>query len=70
MLTKKRHETARNLDQFLEDQKRYEELKKQKQQERLEENVKSQMSQTLRGPYINDKSKKMLEQRQTRLKST
>ena len=41
MLTKKRHETARNLDQFLEDQKRYEELKKQKQQERLEENVKS-----------------------------
>ena len=41
MLTKKRNETTRNLDQFLEDQKRYEELKKQKQQERLEENVKS-----------------------------
>jgi hypothetical protein len=38
-------------------------LKKQKQQERLEENVKSQMSQTIRGPYVNDKSKKLLEQR-------
>lgn len=66
LMTKKKHEVTRNLDQFLEDQKRYEELKKQKQQERLEENVKSQMSQTLRGPYINEKSKRLLEQRQNR----
>eukprot|EP00347_Sterkiella_histriomuscorum_P024180 403332030 len=71
ILTRKRNEAPqhRNLDQFLQDQKRYEELKKQKQSERVEENVKSQLSQTIRGPYVNDKSRKMLEQRQSRVNS-
>ncbi|CDW71596.1 UNKNOWN [Stylonychia lemnae] len=68
IMTRKRNEAPqpRNLDQFLQDQKRFEELKKQKQQERLEENAKSQMSQTIKSTYVNEKSKRMLEQRQIR----
>jgi hypothetical protein len=38
-------------------------MKKQKLSERYEDHVKSQMSTTLRAPYINEKSKKLLEQR-------
>ena len=44
-------------------------MKRQKQIERLEENVKSQMSSTLRAPYMSDKSRKLLEQRDNRLNS-
>lgn len=35
-------------------------MKKQKLLVRQEESVKSEMSQTLHGPYMNDKSKKLL----------
>jgi hypothetical protein len=65
LLTKKRNEPSerRNIDKFLEDQKRFEEMKRAKLVERQEEHVKSQISQTLRGPYINEKSKRLLEQR-------
>jgi hypothetical protein len=44
-------------------------LKKIKQIERVEENVRSQMSQTLKTSYMNDKSKRLLEQRGLRLNS-
>ena len=55
LATRRKGETAerRNLDQFLEDQKRFEEMKKQKQSERLEEVSKQEMSQTLKAPYMN-----------------
>ena len=36
-------------------------MKKEKLIERMEETKKQQLSQTLRAPYLNDKSKKMLE---------
>lgn len=39
-------------------------MKKQKLLVRQEESVKSEMSQTLHGPYMNDKSKKLLQQRE------
>jgi hypothetical protein len=55
MATRKRGETAerRNLEQFLGDQKRFDDMKKQKLVERKEEDIKSQMSQTVRQPYMN-----------------
>lgn len=71
MATRKKNDTAepRSIEQFLQDQKRFEELKKQKQSERIEEHVKSQLSQTIRSTYVNDKSRRMLEQKQQRLNS-
>ncbi len=57
------------MDRFLEDQKRFEEMKKLKIEERKEEHAKSQMSQTIRGPFVNEKSRKLLEQRQQRVNS-
>ena len=60
------NERPRNLDKFLEDQRRFEEMKKQKMLVRQEESMKSQISQTIHGPYMNDKSKRILEQKQMR----
>jgi hypothetical protein len=55
LMTKKKGETPahRDLNKFLEDQKRYDDMKKQKMIERSENFSQSQASQYLRGPYMN-----------------
>ncbi len=68
ILTRRQGESVqrRNLEKFLEDQKKFEEMKNQKIVERREEQHVSSLSQTLRGPYVNSKSRKILEEKAKR----
>ena len=50
---KKGNEDPRNLDRFLEDQSKYDELKKQKAQERMMETEKVMISQMVKPSYVN-----------------
>ena len=59
----------RDLNKFLEDQQRFEDMKRQKVNELAEEVHKQQLSQTLRQPYINQKSLQYLEKREVRKNS-
>lgn len=56
-------EDKRDLSKFLEDQKKYEELKLQKQNERKEKFLQSEVSTINMAPMINEKSKKILEKK-------
>ena len=61
--TKKKQE-KRDLNKFLEDQKKYLEMKEQKQIERKEKAQIQEQSKLATQPFINEKSKKILEKKQ------
>ncbi len=64
--TKKKKATGedkRDLNKFLEDQKKYLELKEQKQNERKEKLLMNEQSVMSQMPVMNDKSKKILEKK-------
>mmetsp|Transcript_21788 Transcript_21788/g.20919 ORF Transcript_21788/g.20919 Transcript_21788/m.20919 type:complete len:119 (+) Transcript_21788:536-892(+) len=66
---KKRGEDPRKLDQFLEDQSKYDELKRQKAQERIMETEKAMISQTVKPTYVNQKSVQILDRKTSRMNS-
>eukprot|EP00347_Sterkiella_histriomuscorum_P013308 403365213 len=57
------HKQKRNFDQFLQDQQQYEELKKKKNRDRLEQNINVQQQELKHQPIVNKKSAKIVEQK-------